>query len=89
MEDEQGGLLDNCKLVDTLIVDCSDLQKTLVGGQYVLFCAILVQMVQKLSNLKQGIKDDMDSKERQIQHLRETIDELSAKLMTLHDEKGG
>ena len=65
------GFFDSQGLLDTLIIDCNELPKVLMTGSYVGFCAKIVDMVQKLSCLKDGIKKDMDS-------LREQVDELSA-----------
>lgn len=58
------GLYNNLGLIDTLIVDCNDLPKALFNGQYALFCATLAGMVQKLANLKQGVKNDIESLEK-------------------------
>ena len=78
------GFYDSLGLIDTLIVDCNELVQTLTGGKYVLFCAMVVDMVQKLSKLKEGVKSDLESRENQIEDLRRFCDELTAKL----DEKG-
>ena len=64
-----GGLLDNYGLIDSLIIDCSELQKALVSGQYIQFCTRLVGMVQKLVNLRKGVRNDMESKQKQIDEL--------------------
>lgn len=71
-----GGLLDNLGLIDSLIVDCNELPKTLMMGQYVLFCSQIVQMVQKLGNLKQGVKDDLSARDERIEEQRQQIDRL-------------
>lgn len=67
------GLYDNEGLIDTLIIDCNNLVKVLAGGNYVQFCSIVVQMVQKLSNLKSGIKNDLDSKNNVIEELKNQL----------------
>lgn len=67
------GLYDNQGLCDALIVDCNNAVKSICTGQYVQFCNIIVQMVQKLSNLKKGIENDMKDRE-------ETIETLKAEL---------
>lgn len=69
-----GGLLDNIGLIESLIVDCNDLPKALVSGQYVLFCNRIVQMVQKLANLKQGVSNDLQSKDKIIAELRDLLE---------------
>lgn len=71
-----GGLMDNLGLIDSLIVDCNEAVRILVNGQYVLFCSQIVQMVQKLGNLRDGVKNDMDARDRLIAEAREQIDGL-------------
>lgn len=78
------GLFDSVGLIDSLIVNCNELVQTLTAGKYVLFCSIIVGMVQKLSRLKEGVKSDLESRENQIADLKRFCDELTAKL----DEKG-
>ena len=74
------GLYDNEGLIDTLLVDCNDLPKALIDSQFVKFGLILAQMVRKLSNLKDGIRKDMESKDRIIRELREINDGLAEQL---------
>ena len=76
------GIMDNEGLIDSLIMDCNNLPKALFDGNYVLFCQHLVYMVQKLANLKKGIKSDMDNRE-------ETIATLRADLNKLLEERDG
>ena len=77
------GLYDNIGLIDSLIVDCNDLPKSLINGQFVQFCSRIVQMVQKLSNLRDGVKNDIESKDGQItallQEKENLINQLSIK----------
>lgn len=77
-----GGLFDNEGLCDTLIADCNNLAKYVCTGQYVFFCNTIVQMIQKLANLKKGIRTDIESKE-------ETIEELKRINADLMEEKSG
>lgn len=81
------GLYDNYGLIDTLIVDCNNLPKALIDNQFVLFGNTLVQMVQKLQNLKQGIKADQDSMAKQIAELRKQNDELEKKVYGTQAER--
>ena len=70
-----GGLFDGEGLCDTLIVDMNDLVKLTVSGQYVAFCNRVVTIVQKLANLKRGIRADLDSKDEIINDLKRYIAE--------------
>lgn len=78
------GLLNNEGLIDSIIVNCNELVQALTGGKYVLFCSIVVEMVQKLSNLKEGVRNDLQNRENHIEDLKQLCDELTAKL----NEKG-
>ena len=64
-----GGLMDNIGLIDSLLIDCNDLPKALISGEYVRFCGKIVEMVQKLALLKQGVKNDTESMKNQIKEL--------------------
>lgn len=73
------GLYTNAELVDTLIVDLNNLVKEQASGQYIQFCGIVVQMTQKLNNLKSGIVADLESKDKRIETLKNTIRELGGR----------
>lgn len=69
------GLFDSTGLIDTLIIDCNSLTKTLVNANYVGFCAKIVEMVQKLSKLREGVKKDIDSLNERIEDQMRLIKE--------------
>lgn len=69
------GLYDSGGMIDTLIVDCDALVRDLAGGRYVAFCARIVDMVQKLSRLKDGIGEDRKILEERIRELEEAAAE--------------
>ena len=48
-------MYDNQQLIDSLIVDCNNAVGAMTQGQYILFCRIMYEMVQKLGNLKKGV----------------------------------
>lgn len=75
MSDEKG-FMDNIRLIDTLITDCNDAVKSCVGGQYIAFCNTMVRMVQKLANLKVGVKNDLESREQTIKDYEGRLAEL-------------
>lgn len=76
-----GGLFDNIGLIDTLIVDCNELPKLLISGQGVGWCAKVVEMTQKLVNLKKGVRADVDSMRKQIETLVHENESITAQLM--------
>ena len=71
-----GGLYDNQGLCDTLIVDCNNLIKSGFAGQYIQVCNTVVSMVQKLTNLKDGIAKDLASKDKIIEEYKRMNDAL-------------
>lgn len=70
------GLFDSEGLCDSLIIDCNNSVKALASGQYVGFCNIVVQMVQKLTQLKTGIKNELSAKDATIEELKRENDNL-------------
>lgn len=78
-------MLTNAELVDTLITDCNNAVRSCVGGQYIAFCNTMVQMVQKLANLKVGIQNDLKNREEVIATLENQLREagLDVKRMTI------
>ena len=73
------GLWDNEGLTETLITDLNNLLKNMAAGQYIRVCSITMEMVQKLTNLKNGIKAEKDDLKEQIQGLKQLNNELAEK----------
>lgn len=55
-----GGLWDACGLIDTMILDCNNMVKTLIGGNYVSFCDKMAEHVRMLAVLKEGITNEKE-----------------------------
>ena len=83
------GLMDNEGLCDSLIVDLNNLLKVLIDGQFVKFCALIVGMVQKISNLKKGISDEMNLMKEKVDELKRMNDALMEQITGLPVEKEG
>ena len=66
------------QLVDSIIVDCNEAVRALTQGQYILFCRLMYQMVQKLGNLKKGIADDMRNREKTIEDPKRHLHKVDA-----------
>ena len=81
-----GGLFDSDGLIDTLITDCNDLTKHIAGGQYIQYCNTIVAMIQKLSQLKNGIRNDRENRDRKIEEMKQCNDELVQQLIGLPAE---
>lgn len=74
------GLYDNAGICDTLIEDINNLLKNAAAGQYIRVCSITMEMVQKLMNLKKGIKADRESLEENIRELQEKYNNLAEEM---------
>ena len=48
--------MDCVKMIDSLIVDCAEEERLLISGQYIAHCVKLVEMVQKLTKLKDEVE---------------------------------
>lgn len=83
------GFFDSEGLCDTLILDCNNSVRALLSGNCVEFCSIIVQMVQKLANLKKGIKQDLASRDQKIKDLNRILDDMVEKQTGLPVDRGG
>ena len=63
------------ELINDLIMCCNTGARNLVTGNYVGWCQNNVQMVQKLTILKQQYEADMEDKNKKIETLKAMIEE--------------
>lgn len=63
------GLYDSEGLCDSLLMDLNRMQKLLIDNQFIAFCDLIAKMGQKISNLKKGIRADIEDRDRQIEEL--------------------
>lgn len=77
---EENGIMNTQEMIDSLIVDCGEIVKRLVSGNYVGFCLMPVNMVQKLNALKKGVEDELSSKDEIIRELRKINNDLTEKV---------
>lgn len=66
------------QLIDSVIVDCNEAVRALTQGQYILFCRLMYQMVQKLGNLKKGIADYMRNREDTVEDPKKRLHKVDA-----------
>ena len=71
------GLLDNLGMIDSLIVDCNTAPRFLFNGENVAFCAKIVEMVQQLSRLREGVETDTKALRDEVDELRRAINDLT------------
>lgn len=83
METKSEGLFNYSDLLDTLTTDCNNLVRNMAEGQYIQFCNRIVSMAQKIQELKTGMKNDLDSKDRQIEELKKLNNEMASKITGL------
>ena len=67
-------------MCDVLATDINSLIRILFSGNMIQFCQKVSEIATKLSNLKQGIKSDLASKDRVIEELKRINDELSKEI---------
>lgn len=83
------GLYDNEGLIDTLLIDTNNLLKHLINGQTIAFCDLVHSIAVRLNNLKQGIRNENEAKDKEIAELRRVNDELAEKVYGVPVEKAG
>ena len=64
------GIFDNIGLCDSLKIDLNNLLKNIVSGQLIQAAGFVIQMVQKIENLKTGIAADLAGKDKIIEELK-------------------
>lgn len=82
------GMYDSEGLCDSMIVDLNDMAKAMAAGQYIKYCSLTVGMVQKLTNMKKGIRADLDDRDEQIRDLQRLNNELAEKAFGLPVDTG-
>ena len=82
------GIFDNIGLCDSLKIDLNNLLKNIVSGQLIQASGFVVQMVQKIENLKTGISADLAGKDKIIEELKRINDSLSKEITGEPVERG-
>ena len=82
-----GGIYSNSELVDTIIMDLNTLPGKLIDGQFIQACSLVSQMAQKLINLRDGIKKDIDNKNKTIEGLKTQLRNAGVMVMDLSPEE--
>lgn len=58
------------EMIDAIIVDCNNLAKHLISGEYIGFCSLITQIVQKMIQLRETVKKELDNKDKIIDELK-------------------
>ena len=67
------GIYTNSELVKSLVADLNALIKNELCGEYVMACAIVTGMAQKLMNLQKTIDNDLKNRDETIEMLKERL----------------
>lgn len=73
-------MLTNEELIETLISDCNNAVAAVAHGQYIRWCKIMFEMVQKLANLKVGVHNDIKSRDETISVMKQNLIDLGVAL---------
>lgn len=77
------GVMSNTELIDSLILDLNTATKQIVSGNYLAWCQTNVGMVQKLTNLKKGIQNDLASKDQTIEDLKNQLRDVGVEIVDM------
>lgn len=78
------GLYSNEELIDTLIMDCNNAVNAVMGSNGIQWCKIMLDMVVKLTNLKEGIANDMKNREETITMLTQRLKDAGAEVQNVN-----
>lgn len=67
------------EIIDSMISDLNNLLKNMAAGQYIRVCSITMEIVQKLTGLKEEIKTANNNLEEKIDNLKRLNNELAEK----------
>lgn len=81
------GLLTNTELIESLLVDLNEVLKQQINGQFIQACCIVTQMSQKLINLRATIDNDLKSREKTIETLKEELRNCGVEVQTIRPQE--
>ena len=86
------GIYDSQSFCNSVIIDVNDALTKLFGNQPVAFCNTMLQIIRKMDLLRNGIADDLASKNREIEHWKQHCNELEEDkerlIQAINDLKG-
>ena len=83
------GFIDNEGMFDSITSDVNTAVKLVMSGQYIQFCGKVYEICVKLANLKKGIRQDLESKDKIIEELKRVNNALVEKQTGLPVDKEG
>ena len=67
------GIFSHDELFESVILDCNAAVRLITSGNYIGWCKTMTDIVQKITVVKDGIKKDLESKNRNIEELKEQM----------------
>ena len=81
------GLYSNSEIVDSLISDLNTVIKETASGQYLQACCYITGMVQKLTNLRRTIDNDLKNRDETIEQLKRELRSAGREIVDVAPEK--
>ena len=81
------GLLTNTELIESLLVDLNEFLKQQINGQFIQASCIVAKMSQKLINLRATIDNDLKSREKTIETLKEELRNCGVEVQTIRPQE--
>ena len=81
------GLYSNSEIVDSLIADLNTVIKEIVSGQYLQACCYITGMVQKMTNLRRTIDNDLKNRDETIEQLKRELRSAGREVVDVAPEK--
>lgn len=67
------GIMDAGELIDSIIHDLNESVRYIFDGKHIAWCGVMANTVQRLTVLKNGIAKDIESKNRTIEDLKNSL----------------
>ena len=74
------GLYTNDELIDSIMLDLNKSVQTIVNGSYLAWCKSVGDIAQKLIVLKKSVSDEIASKNRRIEELKQNLRDCGAEV---------
>jgi hypothetical protein len=81
------GIYSNSELIKSLVADLNALIKNELCGEYVMACAIVTNMTQKLMNLQKTIDNDLKNREETIEMLKKRLRDCGQEVIEVSAEE--
>lgn len=66
------------EVIDSLILDCNNIVRTIMAGNYVSWCSQTVDLVRNLEMLKTQVNEELEKKNKKIEELKSQLNNLGS-----------